>query len=421
MARRVRRIREWLSHKTRAQGLIRPEDFLGSISSIVGLDQLLENFSAKLADMLGSTAVYVALHEPITNRYVGKIAKGRNCELLEEFVFSHSDNLVKWLMVNNRVLHVPVQSEVLNFLSTRERELLRKSLTALVVPLIITNRLTGVLFIAGKIDGSQYSKYEMDSVLMLAGQTAFAIEHALIFQFQQEKLQKLLHADKLATVGELAAGAAHEIRNPLTSIRSTIQFLQRDLPDERKILANQVIEEVDRIDQIIKGLLSLSRTTELAVSAVDIKEILDHTLALLEPELRRQEIEVERVCFHSSALIRGDASQLKQVFLNVLLNSIEALPRGGKVSVRLGELPEGAGSHKDSRYAVVTISDTGCGIPAQDLLQVFDPFFSTKESGTGLGLSISYGIVSKHGGEIQIESRTATPSGTTVTVRLPLA
>jgi signal transduction histidine kinase len=415
-----RRIKDWLSREGRPQPPFSPEEFLRSLSLIVGLDQLLENFSAKLTEMSGASALYLTLFEPITDRYVGKMAKGNKPELLAEFSFSRSDNLIKWLTVNRSALDVLQQTEVLPFLSHREQELLSKTFTRLVVPLIIVNRLTGALFLGQKLDGSAYSQAEIGTISMLASQTALAIEHALIYQFQEDRLKKLFHSDRLATIGELAAGAAHEIRNPLTSIRSTIQFLQKDLPGEKRPLVDGIIEEVDRIDQIIEGLLSFSKSSELHFSTVDLGDVLDQTLLLLEPKLREQGIEVQKRFHLPVPPIPGDASQLKQVFLNILLNSVEALPAGGRITIELGDSVGHTGLSQGSDYASVAISDTGPGIPEADLTRVFDPFYTTKEAGTGLGLSISYGIVSKHGGEIQIQSPAeGTEGGTAVLVRLP--
>jgi signal transduction histidine kinase len=395
------------------------DEFLKSLNIIVGLDQLLENFSAKLMEMLGASSLYLVLFEPITNRYIGRIAKGNSPELLTEFHFSRSDNLIKWLTVNRCTLDGDQQTEVVRFLSEREVELLKKSHTRLVVPLIITNRLTGALFLGDKFDNAKYPDADIDTVSMLAAQTALAIEHALIYQFQEDRLKKLFHADKLATVGELAAGAAHEIRNPLTSIRSTVQFLQKDLPTGKKQLVDGIIQEVDRIDQIIKGLLSLSKSTELHVGAVDLKDVLDQTLLLLEPELRKQNIEVHKSLDQPVLPIRGDASQLKQVFLNILMNSVESLRNGGSIWVNIEDNAEQKSLSGQSEFVEVKIQDSGQGIPVKDLSRIFDPFFTTKEAGTGLGLSISYGIVSKHGGEIAVESQVEEPSGTTITVKLP--
>jgi len=394
--------------------LLPHEEFLRSLNLLVGLEQVLENLSARFREMLNASTVYMVLFEPVMDMYVGKKAKGEKAETLRDFTFAKTDPLIKWLSVNRAVLEVDRQPAIVAFLSERERSLLRSAQIQLVVPLIVVNRLTGALFVSGKSSREPYLPEEIDSLPLLAGQSALAVEHALMYQFQEDKLRSLFHADKLATVGELAAGAAHEIRNPLTSIRSTIQYLAKELPPDKQPLATGVIEEVDRIDRIIQGLLTLSKTSELHVSPVIIEDVLTQTLMLLEPELRKHTIEVKRDSRCGNIPIQGDAAQLKQVFLNILLNSIQAMPRGGMIRVTTSLEGEGG------KNLIIEVTDTGMGIPAASIQKVFDPFFTTKESGTGLGLSISYGIIGKHGGTIDLASRAEGSSrGTTVTIRLP--
>jgi signal transduction histidine kinase len=392
------------------------EEFLRSVNLVVGLDQLLEILSAKLRDLSGAETVFLALYEPVTNRFTGRMAKGGTPDSLPSLRFSPSDRLVKWLTVNQCPLDLTRQHEIVKFLSTHERDLLQKAGIALLFPFIAVNRLTGAALLTRKTDGTPYEQPEMDTLMLLANHSALAIEHALLYQFQEDKLKRILHADKLATVGELAAGAAHEIRNPLTSIRSTAQFLTKDLPEGRQPLVNGIIEEVDRIDHIIASLLSLSKSTEMKIVRADLIDVLHQTLLLLEPELRARDITVEEELKTDTAVIEGDQAQLKQLFLNILLNSIQAMPEGGKISLGIAENAPGDGD--DHHALVITMKDTGRGIKPEDLPKVFDPFFTTKESGTGLGLSISYGIVSKHGGEIRIGSSTD-GTGTTVTIHLP--
>ncbi len=404
------------------QPAITAAEFLRSVGLIVDLDQLLDNFSAKLSEMCAADSVYVILFEPITNRYVGKKAKGIQTELLGEINLSRSNNLIKWLNVNKSALDVAKQSEVIRFLSVHEQEILSRTRTQLVVPLIIVNRLTGAVFIAKE---SGFTETEITTISMVTSQSALAIEHTLMYQFQEDKLKKLFHADKLATIGELAAGAAHEIRNPLTSIRSTIQYVRKDLPEDKRPLVDGIIEEVDRVDRIIKGLLSFSKASELRFATISLHETIDQSLLLLEAELRKNNIEVHKAYQLSDPWISADASQLKQVFLNILLNSLQAMPRGGTIWIRTldHQLPVSNGDgivadRKGSTYIV--IRDNGPGIAASDLPKIFDPFYTTKDNGTGLGLSISYGIVSKHGGEIDIKSENeGERTGTTVVVRLP--
>jgi len=409
------------SHRTPFAGLsLQVEEFLRSVNLVVGLDQLLEIISAKLRELSDAETVFISLYEPVTNRFTGRKAKGRSADSLPSLRLSPSDRLVKWLTVNKCPLDITRGHEIMEFLSARERNLLMKAGIAVLFPFIAVNRLTGAALLTQKVDGSPYEQPEIETLMFLANHSALAIEHALLYQFQEDKLKRILHADKLATVGELAAGAAHEIRNPLTSIRSTAQFLKKDLPGERKPLVDGIIEEVDRIDHIIASLLSLSKSTDLKIVQVDLRDIIRQTLMLLEPELRGRRITVEEDIRPDILTIDGDSAQLKQLFLNLILNSIQAMPDGGNIALRMTESAQGGESPADHHYLSIAVADTGKGIVENDLSRVFDPFFTTKEDGTGLGLSISYGIVTKHEGEILIASSTSGPDcGTTVTVNLP--
>ncbi len=391
-----------------------PEEFLRSITLIPDIEQLLGNFTSKLKEMFVADSVYLVLLEPVTSRYVGRKAKGNKPELLSRFNFSQGDNLIKWLNVNRCSLNVARQGQVVEFLTGVERQLLTDASIQIILPLIVINRLTGALFVGREDREGKFSPEEESMMSSLVSQSALAIEYAMIYQFQEDKLKRLFHADKLMTVGELAAGAAHEIRNPLAAIRSTVQYVRRDLPSDKQDLVDGIIEEVDRIDKIIKGLLSFSKTSELHVEFLDLHNILEQTLSLLDSELKNHNIVVIKEYQLTDPYIHGDGAQLKQVFLNILLNSIQAMVKGGKITIATAVTP----SRGDS--VTISFSDTGTGIPPSVLPRVFDPFYTTKENGTGIGLSISYGIVSRHGGEIEIMSNChGEERGTNVAINLP--
>jgi two-component system, NtrC family, sensor kinase len=416
----LRKSRAWLSGRPAEPPYNPGEEFLKSLNTIVGLDQLLDHFSAKLKEIAGTSVLSVVLYEPITNRYVGTKAKGIPPEVLRELNFMRTDNMIKWLSVNRCALEVDRSTEVIKFLSAQEQDVLRRTNTALIVPLIVLNRLTGAIFLGPRAGGERYPQPVVELLTRLSGQCALAIEHSLMYQFQEDKLKKIFHADKLAMVGELAAGAAHEIRNPLTSIRSTVQYLSRDLSEEKRRLVDGIIEEVDRIDHVIKGLLSFSKTSEPQMNPVVVDDVLNQTLLLLDSEFRHHGITVRKSCAPADIAITGDASQLKQLFLNLLLNSIQAMPEGGEISIASSGGPGPKNSDRGQESVHIEVADTGRGIPAEDLPKVFDPFFTTKESGTGLGLSIVYGIVGTHGGDIEIKSTTnGERCGTRVIVKFP--
>ena len=219
-------------------------------------------------------------------------------------------------------------------------------------------------------------------------------------------------------MGQLAAGVAHEIRNPLTAIRSTMQYLAQGLDgDGERELVGELLSEVDRINGTIGGLLSLSRTGELRLVEIDLAEPLGRALQLVKAHANGQGIALEASPGAGAFRVVGDAGQLEQMFLNLLLNAVQAMPGGGRITVSVApcrpHLTESA-----APWVEVRIADTGPGIAPDHLRRVFDPFFTTKRDGTGLGLAICHGVVEQHRGEIRLESEEGV--GTTALIRLPL-
>lgn len=222
-------------------------------------------------------------------------------------------------------------------------------------------------------------------------------------------------AEKLASLGTVAAGLAHEIKNPLVSIKTLAQLLPErfDDPEFRDHFTAIAISEVDRIGGIVSDLLDFAKSSEPKFEPLDVSKIMKEITVLLSSRLTKSGIVVRKNLAGQLPMINGDRSQLKQVFLNIFLNSIEAMPHGGEimVDVTTGEYNDGA------EKAVIKIIDTGSGIQEENMIHLFEPFFTTKGSGTGLGLSICKRIVEKHKGEISVES--VYNKGTTVTLVLP--
>jgi two-component system, NtrC family, sensor histidine kinase HydH len=221
----------------------------------------------------------------------------------------------------------------------------------------------------------------------------------------RELEQKVILSEKFAALGRLSAGVAHEIRNPLNSIRGFIQYFQKKLPLEEQDFryTELMLTEVDRLNRVISKLLAYSKPREPRLSIRSVDEILDHCIKVLEREAIEGGVDlVRRPRAEISPLVLMDSDQMTQVFLNILINALESTPRGGKVYV---------GCENDGADRVhIVVEDTGEGIPKENLDKLFDPFFSTKKKGTGLGLAIVKSIIEGHGGEIEVESE---PTGGT--------
>ncbi len=215
---------------------------------------------------------------------------------------------------------------------------------------------------------------------------------------KQRLEEELRRSDRLKAVATLAAGMAHEIKNPLTGIKTFTEYLDKnkDNPEFIEKFKKIVGAEVDKINNIVHQLLDFAKPAPLSLKECSINQILDETLALLSSDLLKHNIILEKEFKAENAKIMADFNQLKQAFLNILLNSIQAMPNGGTLKV-------GTSLYLD-RIKII-IEDTGIGISEKDLPHIFDPFYTTTDEGTGLGLSITHGIIKEHNGRIDVESK----------------
>lgn len=225
----------------------------------------------------------------------------------------------------------------------------------------------------------------------------------------QTLFQRLQQADKLASLGTIAAGMAHEIKNPLAAIKGLTQVLPENLKDREFIrdYAEVVPRQLDRINKLVDDLLAFGRPAKMIFREQDLARLLSDTFKLLAKECQQKGIKVRLELI--PALIEADAGHLGQAILNVSLNAIQAMPDGGELAVRLS----GGGE-----TVTIEIADTGEGIVPEKLPHVFDPFFTTKGTGTGMGLAVTYRIIKDHGGEITADSRLG--EGTTFKICLPI-
>jgi two-component system NtrC family sensor kinase len=236
-------------------------------------------------------------------------------------------------------------------------------------------------------------------------------------QERTEELRKtenqLIQSDKVASLGKLAAGVAHEINSPLTGVLTYSSLLLKSKKEgdpEREDL-EVIVNETNRCKKIVRGLLDYARQTTPQKTSCDINELLDKSVDLIAHQATLQNVKIERKFRPDLPKIMIDVGQIQQVFINILLNAIEAMPQGGSLTVSSG---------LDHGMVALAFIDTGVGIPEDILPKILDPFFTTKEQGkgTGLGLSVSFGIIERHRGKLEVKSKV--DQGTTFTVKLPI-
>jgi two-component system NtrC family sensor kinase len=223
----------------------------------------------------------------------------------------------------------------------------------------------------------------------------------------------LVQSEKMASLGRLAAGIAHEINNPLTSILINSHLIREKTDSKSPIFENLnlITEETERCSNIVKGLLDFSRLNPQEKQFADINDVITTTLNILKNQAAFQNTHITTFLSNNLPPLEIDKDKIKQVFLNLMINSAEAMPDGGQLTVR-SMLSE------DNKYIKVEFADTGIGIPEKYLNKLFDPFFTTKSGGTGLGLAISFGIINQHKGNIKVKSKPS--QGSTFTISLPV-
>jgi len=288
------------------------------------------------------------------------------------------------------------------------------------VPVISKERLIAMICLGYKMSGDMYTDEDIGLLKTLANQVAVALENSMMYstiakQYEELKLtkDKLVEADKLASLGTMAAGMAHEIKNPLSSMKVFSQLLHERYQDEefRRKFEEIIPKEINRIDRIVEGLLSFARSPELQLSQVNMAGVVEEVLSDFEEDIGRSGIKVSKR-YGEEANVLADREQILRAFSNLILNAIQAMPGGGALNIDID-------IDKPPKTVTVKISDTGHGISKEHLNHIFDPFFTTRHYGTGLGLTISHSIIIKHKGAIDVKSETG--KGTTVTVALPVS
>ncbi len=234
--------------------------------------------------------------------------------------------------------------------------------------------------------------------------------------------EELIQTQKMAAVGTLSSGIAHEIKNPLAIILQGIERLEKKIPEDEKSLKQYVVmikNAAVRANKVVTTLLTFSRASHIKLEQLDIQAVIKDALTLIDNELRINNIKLETSFLQHPPMVKGDAVALEQVFFVLLTNAIDAMSNGGTIRVELST--NNKEEDTKNKYCIIKFHDTGCGIEEKDIPFIFDPFFTTKEvgKGTGLGLSVAYLIIERHGGKIEVKSRKG--EGTSFIIYLLLA
>lgn len=289
----------------------------------------------------------------------------------------------------------------------------------LCVPLVFRERVIGAIEVINKLDG-EFTADDLDLLQTMAASVAVAVENANLYSELADFTEELEHsqaqlvqAAKMAAIGRLAASIAHEINNPLQAIHNSLHLtIHQQLDEEKRARYLQLAqEEVERLIQIVQRMLDFYRPSCGRILPTDTNEVIHNVLAIASKQLQHSKVHVHTRLSPHLPLVPTVPDQLTQVFLNIVINAIEAMPEGG--DLRLGTT-----CSEDGEWVVAAFRDSGPGLSTEEQANIFEPFYTTKPSGTGLGLAVSYGIIERHGGTIEVHSRPG--QGATFIIRLPV-
>jgi signal transduction histidine kinase len=391
-------------------------DFSRRLVTIVDLDRLLNMLADTIEKSMGVKKISIFLvdleKKSFRPRLLRGFPKGEPITISEPAIQFLQDRREAILRIElDWVEKKPVAEELAGVLSRYGAEVF--------LPLIFMDRLIGFINLGPKAEEQIYYPEDLNLLYPLANQVAIAIENSNLYDSLKKSQVIIRRADRLSSLGTLVASLAHEIRNPLVSIKTFTQLLPERIEDEefRNYFLKVASGEIDRLTGLINELLGFARPTEPRLEGEDIHAIIDKMEVLIATEARKKNVTLHKNYAPDLPQVRIDAEQIKQVLLNILLNAIQSIRGEGEIWVetRMVQVPL---DEKIEPFIQVEVRDTGVGIPQENLERIFDPFFSTRPEGSGLGLAISHQIIHDHRGFITVESEVA--KGTSFKIHLPL-
>ena len=393
-------------------------NFSRRLTFIPSQDELLRQTVNNAATAFNVPRTLILLRDDISGEYITKAQVGLSDTKIKKSILSPESPIIDWLNKNKKTF---VKDEAEKVLSGDEMQKINKDLenlgTTLCIPLLIENRLIGVLALSDRKTGEMFSHLDIGLLESLATQIALSISYKRLES-------QILRADKLTSLGTLAAGIAHEIRNPLSSIQTFAQLLPEKYNDKefREEFGKIVANDTTRIAHLIDNILSLASPKPPVFSTYHIKDVIDETLSLIDTEIRKGGVKVIKNYSNELPRIKGDKEQLKQVFINIFLNAIKAMSGSKDAKLEISAMLKQARSLEKKKsiedYVRIEIGDNGPGIEENLLDKLFEPFFTTRHEGTGLGLAITHKIIEEHKGRIEVDSTVG--KGTTFWVNLPV-
>lgn len=404
-------------------------NFTKDMVSVLTLDELLDKTISTFVETLKIKKASIFLFDEEKKAYIIKASYGLD-EEKNKIKIKQDVPLIDYFIEKE---DVAIREEIERYPSTQQTQEMIKILkdieSEIAIPFMEKDKIVGFCNLSAKNDRGMYNHEDIELFLSLGRQAAIAIKNAVLIEKIKESKHVIRRMERLKTIGDMAAGLAHEIRNPLVPIKTCLEILPGnygiDIETTKKI-AVCALKEVERIESLLKEIMDYSRPRMPVFKDEDINDIMEKTIIFIEYEARKKGIRIERKYDSSIPAIKVDGEQMKQVLLNLIINAIDAVGDNGEISIatqKARHMLSPSGKIGEREYVQIEITDNGAGIPEENIERIFNPFYTTKHAskereGTGLGLSIVQEIITEHHGFVQVRSELG--KGSSFLVNLPV-
>lgn len=393
------------------------------INSSLNIEQVLDNAMKWAEDFMGAEASTVYELDDRSNELVVRLARGeKNGPPLGRVTLKVGEGIAGTVVKTGKPMVIQDVSQEKKFNDKIDRLTGFRTKSAICVPLLLRNRPIGALQVINKKSGEPFFRSDLEILFAIAQHVSIAMENASLYRRLEESFavttqelritqEKLIRTERLASMSNLVQGVAHEIRNPITTIGGFARRIKKELGDNRKLekYVDIILDETARLEYIVKRVQDFTETQSYSPSPTSIEPLVEEVLNSSMPQANQLGVRIVMEMAPDLPQVRLDSSQLSVALANLVENALEAMPQGGALNLKV---------LREDRSLVITIKDTGCGIPKDQLTAIYDPFVTSKAKGAGLGLTLVNQVVSNHHGDIRITSEVQ--KGTVVIIRLPL-
>jgi len=392
------------------------------INSSLNFEQVLDNTMKWAEEFMGAEASTVYELEDRSNELVIRLARGEKKGPVERITLKVGEGIAGTVVKTGKPMVIQDVSQEKKFTDKIDRITGFHTKSAICVPLLLRNRPIGALQVINKKSGEPFNRSDLEILFAIAQHVSIAMENANLYRRLEESFavttqelritqEKLIRTERLASMSNLVQGVAHEVRNPITTIGGFARRIKKELGGNRKFekYVDIILDETARLENIVKRVHDFTEVQSYSPTPTRAEPLLEEVLKSATPLADQLAVRIVKDIAPDLPQVRLDSSQLTVALANIVQNALEAMPQGGTITL---------GALRQDHFLFLTIKDTGCGIPKDQLTAIYDPFVTSKSKGVGLGLTIVHQVMSNHHGDIRITSEVQ--KGTVVTLRLPL-